>query len=190
MLYFLRERITSRKSRMFGVACCRRFWGNLTDEDFWQCVRLAERFADGGSTEREVSDVMDQLIETGGERWLSDWAAAMIGILDPVVHPTVPADSACQFAKRPLGRDEAALVRDIFGNPFRPAALDPAWRTETVVALARGIYEERAFDRMPILADALQDAGCTSEDVLGLCRDAKQVHVRGCWVVDLVLGKS
>ena len=87
-------------------------------------------------------------------------------------------------------RDSADLLRDIFGNPFRPAAQDPAWRTETVLALARGIYEERAFDRMPILADALQDAGCTSEDVLGHCRDAKQVHVRGCWVVDLVLGKE
>jgi hypothetical protein len=84
---------------------------------------------------------------------------------------------------------QADLVRDIFGNPFRPVAIDPAWRTETVLALARGIYEERAFDRMPILADALQDAGCTNEDVLGHCRGPGP-HVRGCWVVDLVLGKS
>jgi hypothetical protein len=84
---------------------------------------------------------------------------------------------------------QAALLRDIFGNPFRPAALDPAWRTGTVLALARGIYEDRAFDRMPILADALQDAGCTDEDVLGHCRGPGP-HVRGCWVVDLVLGKS
>ena len=65
-----------------------------------------------------------------------------------------------------------------------------SWRTSTVVALAKGIYQDRAFDRMPILADALQDAGCTNEDILQHCRDPKQVHVRGCWVVDLVLGKS
>jgi hypothetical protein len=85
---------------------------------------------------------------------------------------------------------QVALLRDIFGNPFRPVKLKPAWLTSTVVQLARGIYEERAFDRMPILADALQDAGCDNDDVLDHCRDAKQVHVRGCWVVDLVLGKS
>ena len=82
-----------------------------------------------------------------------------------------------------------ALLRDIFGNPFRPAMFDPAWRTSTVVTLATQVYESRDFGAMPILADALQDAGCTSDDILDHCRDAKQVHVRGCWVVDLVLGK-
>ena len=82
-----------------------------------------------------------------------------------------------------------ALLHDIFGNPFRPATLDPSWRTSTAVALARGMYESRDFGAMPILADALQDAGCTSDDVLGHCRGTGP-HVRGCWVVDLVLGKS
>jgi hypothetical protein len=78
----------------------------------------------------------------------------------------------------------------IFGNPFRPVTLDPAWRTSDVLALARGIYEERAFDRMPILADALQDAGCDNDDILSHCRDTATPHARGCWVVDLVLGKE
>ena len=68
-------------------------------------------------------------------------------------------------------------------------ALDPAWLTSDVAALAGGIYEERAFDRMPILADALQDAGCASDDVLAHCR-GDGPHVRGCWVVDLLLGKG
>jgi hypothetical protein len=81
------------------------------------------------------------------------------------------------------------LLRDVFGNPFRPVSLDRARLTSDVVALARGIYDERAFDRMPILADALQDAGCTNEDVLAHCREPGE-HVRGCWVVDLVLGKA
>ncbi len=85
---------------------------------------------------------------------------------------------------------QATLLRDIFGNPFRPVTLDPAWLTSDVLALARGIYEERAFDRMPILADALQDAGCTNEEVLKHCRNTSLTHVRGCWVVDLVLGKA
>ncbi|MCI0703556.1 MAG: hypothetical protein L0241_20945 [Planctomycetia bacterium] len=81
-------------------------------------------------------------------------------------------------------------LRDIFGNPFRSIAFNPAWRSSDVMLLARGIYDEKAFDRMPILADALQDAGCDNEDILNHCRDTNQVHVRGCWVVDLVLGKA
>ena len=83
----------------------------------------------------------------------------------------------------------AELLRDIFGNPFRPLTFDPAWLTSDVLALAHGIYEERAFDRVPILADALQDAGCDNTDILSHCR-SEGAHVRGCWVVDLVLGKS
>jgi hypothetical protein len=86
-------------------------------------------------------------------------------------------------------RDEnASVLRELFGNPFRPAAFDPAWHTDTVVALARQMYESRDFGAMPILADALQDAGCASDDILTHCRGAGP-HVRGCWVVDLVLGK-
>jgi hypothetical protein len=90
-------------------------------------------------------------------------------------------------------RDEEAahcdLLRDIFGNPFRPVAFDTDWRTSTAVALAKQMYDSRDFSAMPILADALQDAGCNNDDVLTHCRDEKGVHVRGCWVVDLVLGK-
>src|SRR6185369_15625565 len=84
---------------------------------------------------------------------------------------------------------QATLLKDIFGNPFRPVAVDPAWLTSTVVALAEGIYADRAFDRMPSLADALEDAGCDNADILNHCRQPGE-HVRGCWVVDLVLGKS
>ncbi|QEL16013.1 hypothetical protein [Limnoglobus roseus] len=80
-------------------------------------------------------------------------------------------------------------MRCVFGNPFRPVAFSPAWRTSTAVGLAEGIYADRAFDRLLILADALQDAGCGDADILGHCRGTGP-HVRGCWVVDLVLGKS
>ncbi|MBN9122138.1 MAG: hypothetical protein J0I06_23855 [Planctomycetes bacterium] len=78
----------------------------------------------------------------------------------------------------------------MFGNPFHPVALDRAWLTSDMLALARGIYNERAFDRMPILADTLQDAGGINEDVLSHCRDTSLAHVHGCWVVDLLLGKG
>ncbi len=89
----------------------------------------------------------------------------------------------------PEAENLAFLIRCFFGNPFRPVVFDPAWRTESAVGLAAGIYEERAFERMPILADALQDAGCEHPDILSHCREPG-VHVRGCWVVDLLLGKS
>ena len=83
----------------------------------------------------------------------------------------------------------AIVLRDIFGNPFRPVTIDPAWLTATVVSLATAIYDERAFDWMPILGDAMEDAGCSSREILDHCRQPGE-HARGCWVVDLVLEKS
>jgi hypothetical protein len=91
-----------------------------------------------------------------------------------------------KFAEK---RTQTTLIRCVFGNPFRPVAFDPRWRTEDVRGLARGIFEDRAFDRLPLLADALMDAGCDDEQLLNHCR-SEGPHVRGCWVVDLVLGKE
>lgn len=100
--------------------------------------------------------------------------------------------------ERPEGRNrafrtetlaQAELFRDIFGNPLRPVFLDPSWLTFTVTSLTAAIYADRAFDRMPILADALEDAGCTNQDILAHCRSGGE-HVRGCWAVDLLLGKE
>jgi len=95
-----------------------------------------------------------------------------------------------------LGQEEVAerhltrVVHDVFGPlPFRHVPISPDWLTPTVVALARGIYAEKAFDRMPILADALQDAECDDDEVLTHCRREGWEHVRGCWVLDLVLGR-
>ncbi len=98
---------------------------------------------------------------------------------------------------------QAALLRDIFGNPFFPVSIDPAWRTGAVVKLARDMYTSGDFGAMPDLADALQDAGCENELILNHCRYSSLqaadpvgggsrpwLHVRGCWVVDLVLGKQ
>ncbi|MBL8793030.1 MAG: hypothetical protein JNM56_03935 [Planctomycetia bacterium] len=81
------------------------------------------------------------------------------------------------------------LIRDLFGNPFRPVSVHPAWLTSTVTSLAQGIYDERTFDCLPILADALEDAGCDNADILNHCRQPGE-HVRGCWVLDLLLAKE
>jgi hypothetical protein len=83
----------------------------------------------------------------------------------------------------------ARAVRDVFGNPFRLGRLDAPCVSNTVTSLTHAIYTDRAFDRLPILADALEEAGCTDAEILSHCRGPGP-HVRGCWVVDLVLGKE
>jgi hypothetical protein len=126
---------------------------------------------------------------------------------NPTSPPTTNADvalmSLCNAAAEVAGSDkpvrdrayraelaaQATLVRCVAGNPFRPVAFASEWRTDTAVSLAKQMYEAREFGAMPILADALQDAGCDNEDVLNHCREPEQ-HVRGCWVVDGVLGKE
>lgn len=118
-------------------------------------------------------------------------------------HAAFIAPTAVKFTARSIGsagrpaakrerKLQCAVLRDIFGNPFCTTVVDPgslAWNDGTVGALAQAIYEEGAFDRMPILADALEDAGSDNADILDHCRQPGE-HVLGCWVVDLVLGKS
>jgi hypothetical protein len=85
-------------------------------------------------------------------------------------------------------RQQSRLLRECFGNPFRPVAIDPGWLTwhdATIPRLAQAIDGECAFDRLPILADALEDAGCTDPDILNHCRQPGD-HLRGCWVLDLL----
>jgi hypothetical protein len=109
---------------------------------------------------------------------------------DPQLHRFTPSETPPrERARREEEAAQAALLRDIFGNPFRPVSVEPTWLSSTVTALATGIYADRAFDRMPILADALEEAGCDNIDVLNHCRGPGP-HVLGCWVVDLLLGKE
>jgi hypothetical protein len=89
----------------------------------------------------------------------------------------------------------ADLIRDIFGNPFRPVTLTAAWQTPTVLALAQAADDDRTLPaetldpaRLAVLADALEEAGCDNADILSHCRQPGE-HVRGCWVVDAILGK-
>ena len=87
---------------------------------------------------------------------------------------------------------QCELIRDIIGNPFRPVAVRLSWlvwNDRTISKLAQSIYEDRAFDRLPILGDALEEAGCHDADILNHCRRPGE-HIRGCWTVDLLLGKG
>jgi hypothetical protein len=87
---------------------------------------------------------------------------------------------------------QSTLLRDIVGNPFRSVKVNPAWlawASGIIPKLASAIYEERRFPDLPVLADALEEAGGCDEVILSHCRGPGP-HVRGCWVLDLILGKS
>ena len=106
-----------------------------------------------------------------------------------------PVNSFASSAEYYAGGDSFAMqqrihgvFRDVFGNPFRPVAPDPKWLTGPVRSLARTIYRSQAFERMPELADALERAGCPSPDLIAHFREPGE-HVRGCWALDLLLGK-
>jgi hypothetical protein len=204
-----------RKRRLFGVACCRRI-GHLLDHRSRRAVEVAECFADGHATEAELIVAHEGAECARNEKKAHPWrsletyqatAAWAVDFLSwPPSFPGFTTDGdygashAClaaaasdtlepSNAKEALAREEvfqAALVRDMFANPFRPVDAERGWLTANVVDLARTIYEERAFERLPIVADALMDAGCTNEVILEHCR-SQRPHARGCWVVDLLL---
>jgi hypothetical protein len=206
-------RATARKFRLFACACCRRIW-DLLDAPSREAVLLAERWADESIPDDEAEAARRRMYAhrtevtlTPGRPAIHSWACgAAEGTLFevPVWHPNAPeqgavgvartaAEAACRRGGHATRVHEAThqlgLFRDMFENPYRPGWIDPAALTLDVTGLARGIYEDRAFDRMPVLADALMDAGCDQDDILTHCR-GDGPHVRGCWVVDLVLGKE
>jgi hypothetical protein len=207
MLAFLRERASARKFRLFACACCHRIRPLMGDERSWRAVLAAEAFADGRVPEQafedarwEATKVLD-LMEVGTTA-LYAAEAACSACWDDFPTDGEEAFGAAQGAaghcRRAAGLVgppavefalQASLGRCVFGNPFRPVALDPSCLTPTVAALAAQMYETRDFSAMPVLADALQEAGCEDEQILGHCR-GDGAHVRGCWVVDLVLGEE
>ena len=195
---------SERVLRLFAVACCRDHWASLTDARSRGAVEAAEQFADGllGAAGLAAARAQAEAAwhEAARQAWLVEaWA----NFRDTPEYRAAVAASAA--ARAPLVATAANLrlhgewlflpaigltaLHDVFGNPFRPVWPDETWQTATVTALAETIYAERAFDRLPILADALEDAGCTDAAILDHCRGSGE-HVRGCWVVDLALGKE
>ena len=196
MLNSLKGKASERKLRLFAVACCCRGRSVLRSKKTRAVLEALEAYADNLINRK----TMEERRKAWYQRFdypfpiSGTWNAALAQAT--ITHTKGWASEAAEHAATATGRPEkeralqSHALKEILGNPFRPVSLDPSWLTSDVRLLARGIYDDRAFDRMPILADALQDAGCDNEDVLNHCRDPKQVHVRGCWVVDLILGKE
>jgi hypothetical protein len=204
MLRFLKKKLSDRKFRLFACGGCRRVWKSLSLKSVRQVVEATERFADGEIDAGELRSAWENAvgaIERSSQRnfrRLKRDATYLVRIFKMALATNVGfTDRRAFFELDVQEPDEvtfrtmvnADLLRCVVGNPFRPIAFDARWRTADSLALARGIYEDRAFDRLPLLADALMDAGCDHDEILAHCRgDAP--HVRGCWVVDLVLGKD
>ena len=188
---------TERKRAFFGTACCRLVWPWIVVDE--RCRRVVEynecqfdhpapghetdEFYLGAKYAAEHPDNETPLLQQLAANLVydSDDPRSVIGYLVRSFEEWLaPVERA---------RLVADIMRDIVGNPFRPVSFDPSWGTSSVLALAQGIYVDRAFDRLPILADALEDAGCDHPDLLGHLRSGGP-HVRGCWAVDLILGKS
>ena len=184
MLAFLRGQASERKLRLFACACSRRQLCGQLNPPIAAVVDVAERFADGRATMAGVWAV----------RKVARRAAQQAGCREWFVPSWVAARSRTREILWAPPQVEAAapLVRDIFGNPFRPVVIDPAWlrwHDSLAVSMARRMYDSRDFTNMPVLADSLEEAGCTDRGILSHCRSGGE-HVRGCWVVDLLLGKS
>jgi hypothetical protein len=198
---------SARKERLLGCICCRSIWHLFTDERSRLSVEAAEQWADGEVPDQVLAEmrIAAQKAQETVSRRVADEApfedrtrleavraAIQVAELDKheVCMAAHHARSAIKYSSsREKEQQLTPLIRDLVGNPFRPVTLNPVWQTATVTSLAQAIYDERAFDRMPILADALEDAGCTSAAILQHCRQPGE-HCRGCWVVDLLLGKQ
>jgi hypothetical protein len=187
-----------RKFRLFACACVERVRAAIGSGPLAAAVAAAERFASGEIDYMEVADAWQAI------KWPEPQAypQSLYTNLWRVCHGnTWVAVKVWRWTSQPdldqfrgnTPKDEklyqTALVRDIFGNPFRPVAFDPRWRSAAVVGLAEAVYADREFDRLPVLADALEEAGCDHADVLAHCRGGGP-HARGCWVVDGILGKT
>jgi hypothetical protein len=178
-------RAVSQQNKSYGRAHYERYERLLTDPD-------ARAEAEQAFASSQEGFAVHGAAEAGRDSCyppVSDYTVALAvpdGLGWPAGGDTDTAGER-EYYVRAERRVHAEFLRDIFGDPFRRVALRAEWRTPDVLALGRVIYDERAFDLMPILADALQDGGCHYADVLGHCRGPGP-HVRGCWVVDLVLG--
>jgi hypothetical protein len=209
---FLVRQSSDRKMRLWMVACCRRIWDRLSDGPIRNAIEVAERYADGFAVEQEREAAFQAVMEwdaacrgvepnaddlvydhtaclalnavsAPGQQDLFHFPAFINSIMDPSYCPATAAQRINEMAI------QAYLVREFFGNPFRPVTLDSSWLIPMVTNLAHTIYDDQAFDRLPILADALEQSGCPSQDILSHLRGPGP-HTRGCWALDLILGKK
>jgi hypothetical protein len=220
MLEYLRGKASERKLRLFGSAVCRLVWHLFTDEQARKAIEVVERYADGLASDSELdaatkgaSLARDLAYGSAGNALrrhrtragrCTSWAAHALACLPPsksdvyevtwenVREAIAYALEAEKGRIRKHSRLAANLCRDLFGNPFHPVAVAPSWlvaNDAAVIKVAGSLYEEMDSNKFLVLADALEEAGCDCADLLAHCH-SREPHARGCWLVDLLLGKK
>ncbi|MCI0704350.1 MAG: hypothetical protein L0241_25100 [Planctomycetia bacterium] len=186
-----------RKLRLFACACARRVWHLIPDKLFREAVELAEQFADVGLRLDKKRKALKEKCEarSASPTWTAATAAATNCLSTDA--SSAAWNGAWSAAIAEAGTHEgrkwksarakqADLIREIFGNPLVPVQIDPVWlkwNNRTVPQIANRIYDQKSFADMPVLTDALEEAGCSNAEILAHCRDERE-HVRGCWVLD------
>ncbi len=196
-----RKKMSKRKSRLYAVGCCRQVWHRFPEFPCRQVVEVAERYADRRASPKQLANAHSSLNPSG---------KVTRGLLEPLRELTSKKCDlwfflrqlqrwAEQQAFQNLGVESpwrqnwnerlCCLIRDVVGNPYRPVAVRSSWLSPNVTTIAQAIYAARRFEDMPVLADALEEAGCTDAAILDHCRE-QGPHVRGCWLVDGILRKK
>jgi hypothetical protein len=184
--------LSIRKVRLYSIACLRNPKNWPGRPEWHEALAVVERYADQQTADDELIEARSRVEPTllAGTH-SNPWDVLPLALVPRAIGGLFArciAATAVEFWQRDAFPSE--LLREIFGNPFCPVAFDKRWRTDTAIAVAKTMYETREFGAAPILADALQDAGCDSDDLLNHLRDTATAHVRGCWALDLVLGKE
>ncbi len=208
MINAIRNRVSARKLRLFAVACAQQVFPHVLTPfraPIMDMLEMAERYAEGNATAAELLAIQNVFrfnedTRVGYEVCVQDAHAAARRTLQEAPNVVLRSDQGevLHRLRDPYEADalreaeqskQTTLARCIFGNPLKKFTFSVNWCTTNTVALAQRIYDERDFTLLPILADALQDAGCDDERFLGHCH-APGPHARGCWGVDRLLGRS
>jgi hypothetical protein len=169
----------------------------MSDERSRKAIEVAERYADGLATEHDLLQARHEARAACRPWWARcvwgpDAADAALAILypeDQALDAVCTLTDTVAIASGRLQQIEFAAQCDLVRDIFTDAVIDPACRVPEVTALAQTIYDSQDFSQLPRLADALARAGCDNEELLGHCRQPVG-HVKGCWAVDLLLGKD
>jgi hypothetical protein len=210
MLAHLGEAPDPRKLRLFACACLGRWEVFFPDPSCRAVLQLGERYAQRRASRQQLVQARNKAVELEQHvraAWIAEpTRMPALHVLHAVVAVTahnaltaaIETISALQQAAKVYGGGggergtQAELLREVFGNPFRGVAIDPAWlrwNGSTVARLSRDIAESGRFEDLPVLADALEEAGCQDEALLRHCRSGVW-HAPGCWVLDVLLGEA
>jgi hypothetical protein len=198
MLNFLRGKASPRKLRLFACRCVECVLHLLPIASGRRAVEVAERAAEGIATPEEIQGAATAAEAAVAMACITNYYSmgAALACLHPIPFEAanMALDLVLDFGAEAFGfsgeTGYATILRDLFGPmPFRPLTVDPCWAKANVVSLAQVAYDQQVFDHLPILADALEDAGCTDSDILSHLRGPGP-HVRGCFVVDIILSKD